>query len=114
MKVSGQLHAHAALPSRGNRPWNSFYRRVGGSQSRSERNGEEEIYYYYYYYYYYLCSSYQTVFETFYEFITCIFSEIVNLKYLSRTKIYTAGLTEKLSMENIECIKGNFSGIFKY
>jgi hypothetical protein len=40
MKVSGQLHAPAAL-SPGKSPWYPFYR-LGGSQCRSGRGGEEE------------------------------------------------------------------------
>jgi hypothetical protein len=41
MKVSGQLHAPAALPQ-GNAPWNLLHRRLGGPQSRSGRGGEEK------------------------------------------------------------------------
>jgi hypothetical protein len=73
-----------------------------GGQSR---NGEEEII---------IIIITIKHFETLYEFITCIFSEIVIFKYLSRTNVYKAAITERLSMGNIECNKGNFSGIFKY
>jgi hypothetical protein len=40
--VSGQLHAPAALPP-GKSPQYPLYRRLGGPQSRSERNGEVKI-----------------------------------------------------------------------
>jgi hypothetical protein len=41
MEVYGQLHAAAAFPQRKS-PCYSFDRRVGGSQSRSERGDEEK------------------------------------------------------------------------
>jgi hypothetical protein len=41
--VSGQLHAPAALPP-GKSPRYSFYRRLGGPQSRSERYGEVKMF----------------------------------------------------------------------
>jgi hypothetical protein len=44
LEVSGQLHAPAALPP-GKSPWYPFYRRLGGPQSRSARNGEVKIFY---------------------------------------------------------------------
>jgi hypothetical protein len=42
--VSGQLHAPAALPP-GKSPRYSFYRRLGGPQSRSGRYGEVKTFY---------------------------------------------------------------------
>jgi hypothetical protein len=42
MEVNGQLHAPAALPP-GNRPRYPLERRLGESQSQSERRGEEKI-----------------------------------------------------------------------
>jgi hypothetical protein len=41
MKVSGQLHASAALPQ-GKSPWYPLDRRLGGLQSRSGHGGEEK------------------------------------------------------------------------
>jgi len=41
MKVSGQLHAPAALPH-GKRPWYPMHRRLGGPQSRPGRGGENK------------------------------------------------------------------------
>jgi hypothetical protein len=41
MKVSGKLHAPAALPS-GNLSLTPLDRRLGGTQSRSRRGGEEK------------------------------------------------------------------------
>jgi hypothetical protein len=41
MEVSGQLHTPATYPL-GKSPRHPFYRRLGGSQSRSERWGEEK------------------------------------------------------------------------
>jgi hypothetical protein len=41
MKVSGQLHAPAAL-LQGMSPWYPLDRRLGGPQSRSGRGGEEK------------------------------------------------------------------------
>jgi hypothetical protein len=40
MKMSGQLHAPAALPQ-GKSPWHPLERKLGGPQSRSARGGEE-------------------------------------------------------------------------
>jgi hypothetical protein len=44
LKVSGQLHAPAALPP-GKSPWYPFYRRLGGPWSWSGRYGEVKIFY---------------------------------------------------------------------
>jgi hypothetical protein len=44
LKVCGQLHAPAALPQ-GKSPRYSFYKRLGGPQSRSGRYGEVKIVY---------------------------------------------------------------------
>jgi hypothetical protein len=41
MKVSGQLHAPAALPP-GKSSWYPLDRRLGGAQNRSGRDGEEK------------------------------------------------------------------------
>jgi len=41
MKVSGQVHALAALLS-GKSPWYPIDRRMGGPQSRSGRGGEKK------------------------------------------------------------------------
>jgi hypothetical protein len=41
MEVGGQLHAPAALPQ-GKSPWYPLDRRLGGTQSRSGRDGEEK------------------------------------------------------------------------
>jgi hypothetical protein len=42
--VSGQLHVPAALPP-GKSPRYPFYRRLGGTQSRSGRYGEVQIFF---------------------------------------------------------------------